>query len=86
MLLFIYWLLLDGCDPGDLRLEQAAADALSAPLLFVLVGVSVGLEEPLRWRGVHTHAGKTVREAFTQTGGETDRSDRHRPGLGLGEG
>lgn len=60
-------------------------NALSAPLLFVSVGVSVGLEEPLRWRGVNTHArSQTVREALTQTGGETDRSDRHRPGLGLG--
>lgn len=48
-------------------------NALSAPPLFVSVGVSVGLEEPLRWRGVNTHAARACvrrsrRQAERQTG------------------
>lgn len=66
-------MLLDVCDLGDLRLERAAADALSALLLFVLVGVPISPEEPLRWRGVNTHADRPCarrsrRQAERQTG------------------
>lgn len=50
--------LLNVCDLGDLRLEQAAVDVLPARFVFVLVGVFVSVEEPLSWCGVDTQAGR----------------------------
>lgn len=51
--------------------NRRAVEVLPARFVFVLVGVLIALS----WCGVNA-----------QTDRQTDRSGRHRPGLGLGEG